>query len=242
MTRWWVAVLILACVVAAALVVVARRSAGPRQGPSSGWPAAGRHLAWQPQPHIIHDFLTGEECDELVSLALAKGMTRNTVSAQDSPQKPSGGRTSHGVFLDAGESPVVDRVLDKASGLLGKPRSHMESLQVLRYEPGQEYADHFDSCMDGCDGGSDIDRYATIVAYLNDVARGGETAFPRQGVQVTPAKGRAVVFFDLTRDGKQVLDASLHRAVPPRSGPKWSAAVWVRATPLAPGSSTIKMS
>jgi prolyl 4-hydroxylase len=83
-------------------------------------------------------------------------------------------------------------------------------------------------------------RMATVLWYLNDVAKGGETTFPqmddaprvsnqracRTGLQVKPEKGKVIIFYSLKADGK--LDPlSLHGACPVVEGVKWAANKWV---------------
>ena len=55
---------------------------------------------------------------------------------------------------------------------------------------------------------------------LNDVERGGRTAFPRAGVAVEPVKGGAAFWFNLKRSGKPDV-ATLHGACPVLLGNKW---------------------
>lgn len=191
-------------------------------------------VRWTPRAIELPGFVSHADCDEIVRLALSQGIARSTV-ADSEGSRVGAVRTSDGTFLDPGAHAVVSRLFDRVARLVGKPRSHMEKLQVLRYRPGQEYKAHHDACMDNCDSGRNMDRYATVVVYLNDVAAGGETEFAKQGgLRVRPRKGHAVLFFNMTRDAARVLDESLHRAEAPAAGEKWSAAVWVRQTPFQP--------
>lgn len=184
-------------------------------------------LTWRNNPIEIRQFVTAEECEIIKALA-SKNLSRSTVvGAQD----PHPSRTSEGTFLNPNVHPVVSNMYDRVSAMLGVPRSHMENLQVLRYKPGQQYYAHHDSCFDGCDNGNNIERYATIIVYLNDDFEGGETEFPEHPISVTPETGKAAVFFNLNRAGTAVLQESLHRAAPPTRGTKWSAAIWVRNKP-----------
>ena len=53
-----------------------------------------------------------------------------------------------------------------------------EDIQVLRYEPGQKYDPHFDYFTDKVNIARGGHRIATVLMYLTDVAKGGETVFP----------------------------------------------------------------
>lgn len=57
-----------------------------------------------------------------------------------------------------------------------------EDIQVLRYEPGQKYEPHYDYFADKVNIARGGHRVATVLMYLTDVAKGGETVFPRAEV------------------------------------------------------------
>ena len=71
----------------------------------------------------------------------------------------------------------------------------------------------------------------TIIIYLNDVATGGQTFFPRvggNGLSVRPQEGRALVFLPADLGG--VIDHRVvHEALPVGAGgPKFIATLWLR--------------
>lgn len=82
-----------------------------------------------------------------------------------------------------------------------------EDFRIARYQPGEHFNYHSDNI-----GGS-VTRVITAQWYLNDVAEGGETEFPWQGVAVQPREGRLML--------APVGWTYLHRGAPPRSGPKY---------------------
>lgn len=53
-----------------------------------------------------------------------------------------------------------------------------EDLQVLRYEHGQKYDAHFDYFHDKVNIARGGHRIATVLMYLSNVTKGGETVFP----------------------------------------------------------------
>lgn len=53
-----------------------------------------------------------------------------------------------------------------------------EDMQVLRYEPGQKYDPHYDYFVDKVNIARGGHRIATVLMYLSDVVKGGETVFP----------------------------------------------------------------
>lgn len=57
-----------------------------------------------------------------------------------------------------------------------------EPIQILRYENGQKYEPHFDFFQDPGNIAIGGHRIATILMYLSDVEKGGETVFPNSPV------------------------------------------------------------
>jgi hypothetical protein len=63
---------------------------------------------------------------------------------------------------------------------------------IARYGPGDACILHVDGqCAVAPQNGL---RLATLVLYLNDVPRGGETWFPLQNIKVKPERGKAIMF------------------------------------------------
>lgn len=57
-----------------------------------------------------------------------------------------------------------------------------EEIQVLRYEEGQKYEPHYDYFVDKVNIARGGHRLATVLMYLTDVEKGGETVFPKAEV------------------------------------------------------------
>jgi hypothetical protein len=57
-----------------------------------------------------------------------------------------------------------------------------EDIQVLRYEHGQKYDPHFDYFADKVNIARGGHRVATVLMYLTNVTKGGETVFPNAEV------------------------------------------------------------
>lgn len=77
-----------------------------------------------------------------------------------------------------------------------------EPIQVLRYENGQKYEPHYDFFQDPVNIASGGHRIATILMYLSDVEKGGETIFPDSPVLLSPNNNRShsgmfVILFEL---------------------------------------------
>lgn len=59
-----------------------------------------------------------------------------------------------------------------------------ESMQVLHYENGQKYEPHFDYFHDKANQIMGGHRVATVLMYLSNVGKGGETIFPNSEVKI----------------------------------------------------------
>ena len=131
--------------------------------------------------------------------------------------------------------PSMRRLREKAAALTAVPEKNFELAQILRYQEGQFYATHNDI------GELDFEAVAgprmfTLFVYLNDVAEGGETAFPRlNNVSARPKKGSAVLWSSVKEEcnffrcGFFKDDRTDHEAKPPISGLKFAMNVWIHA-------------
>ena len=205
-----------------------------------------------PKVFTIPNFLSHDECDALIAAALQEGLQASTVYSggggagrqqQPPKQRDTTTRSSHNTWLTRDTTTLTDRLYQRAApvlklqdeSLLQKPvgddiqaahHSIAESLQVIRYQEGEEYTAHHDFVYPPPLHRYQPTRFATLLLYLNDDYTGGETVFPRavtkdrhDGVRVHPEKGMAVLFYSVLEDGN-VDDRSQHASEPVRSGEK----------------------
>jgi prolyl 4-hydroxylase len=100
-----------------------------------------------------------------------------------------------------------------------------EDLQVVHYETGGYYKDHFDTDFKSMDG----QRIYTFIIALNDDYEGGETEFPILNKKFRLKTGDALFFQNLNNNGSFTPKA-LHGGRPVKSGEKWICNLWIRDT------------
>ncbi|KAG7022241.1 putative prolyl 4-hydroxylase 7 [Cucurbita argyrosperma subsp. argyrosperma] len=119
------------------------------------------------------------------------------------------------------------------------PVDNGEPIQILRYENGQQYVPHFDFFQDPVNVAAGGHRIATVLMYLSNVERGGETVFPDSPVLLSPnancslkpKKGDALLFFSL-HPNVTTDPTSYHGSCPVIEGEKWSATKWIHMLPV----------
>lgn len=187
----------------------------------------------KPIVRVLENMLTADECENLIAEAKPRLQRSQTVDVEGRHQTDER-RTSQGMFFRIGETPLVQRIEQRIADLLAIPVSHGEGLQILHYQPGQEYEPHFDWFDPTQPGFSAVtarggQRIASVVMYLNTPEEGGGTGFPHIGLTVTAMRGSAVYFAYETGD-----QASLHAGLPVIKGEKWIATKWLRERPYQP--------
>lgn len=148
-----------------------------------GTPFAGRaapeRLARYPEIWRARRLVTDAECELLISAA-SGSLNRSGLGVESSKHK--GFRTSRTAWIKCAVLPQLADLTRRVAALLNLPVAAVSMgecedsghLQVVRYQPQQEYGVHHD-----CDGVTR--RYATVLLYLCDVDGGGETHFPVAG-------------------------------------------------------------
>jgi len=216
-----------------------------RGGPSVKFdPTRVTQLSWSPRAFLYKGFLTDEECDHLIILAKDK-LERSLVVDKDSGKAfVNEGRTSSSMFLEPAHDKIVVDIEARISAWTFLPVENGESIQVLRYENGEKYEKHFDFHLNKVRLSKGGHRVATVLMYLSNVTKGGETVFPNsdatlsqpkddswsecahKGYAIKPQKGDALLFFSLHLDATTD-NSSLHASCPVIEGEKWSATKWI---------------
>lgn len=104
----------------------------------------------------------------------------------------------------------------KISNVLNKCDA-IEIPSIILYEPAttpEMFAVHADNWDP-----ESTSRQVSVIAYLNDVEKGGETVFPELGISVPPKAGTLILFPSFF--------THMHKAEPPVSGDKFCVVTWL---------------
>jgi len=189
------------------------------------------------EPRIVSmpHFVTHAQAAHLIALAEKLGFGQSSVLVQGKTPRVIPARTSFSVFLKHAHDAVVRAVEAHAASVVGLPVSHLEPLQVVRYEPGQFYRTHFDAfAPTSPDVRRRGQRAVTIFVYLNDLPpheTGGGTRFANAGVTIRPERGKGVLWYN-TRPNSQAIDErTAHSGEPVHVSRKYGLNIWFRDRP-----------
>lgn len=171
----------------------------------------------------IQGFLSPEQCDHLITIAQNKFERSPVVTGTTTNTSPA--RTSYTHFFNKSQDDIIKAIEHKASQYVKRPVEKLESLQIVRYLPGQEFKAHYDWFQPQFVEINNVQREFTIFVYLNDVEEGGETAFPYLDVEFKPKKGDAVFWENCTSKTTCHEDA-YHQGKPPVRGIKYGLNIW----------------
>ncbi|XP_023743758.1 probable prolyl 4-hydroxylase 6 [Lactuca sativa] len=208
-------------------------------------PSRVTQISWHPRAFLYRNFLTDEECDHLILLAKDKLEKSMVADVQTGKSIESMIRTSSGMFLKKAQDEVIAGIESRISVWTFLPVENGEAMQILHYENGQKYSPHWDYFQDKINQERGGHRIATVLMYLSNVKKGGETIFPhselkesqpkadmdwstcaKTGYAVKPKKGDALLFFNL-HPNATTDPLSLHGSCPVIEGEKWSATKWI---------------
>jgi 2OG-Fe(II) oxygenase superfamily len=197
----------------------------------------------EPPLVVIDNFISPDHCMEIIQSA-KDHLQRSTLGAE---QEHSETRTSTTAWIrDHQCEAPLRRIASAVSRISGVPTTHMENLQVCRYQVGQEFAihtDHLDTFNDLPVRG----RLCTCLIYLQECTEGGATTFPemKAAPDVVPVPGRAVFFWNTMERPGSVNYASdmflnvdmklQHAGMPVDAGEKWICNRWVHPIDIESG-------
>jgi prolyl 4-hydroxylase len=176
-------------------------------------------------PEILHfpALFTAAECAYLVEAAEPMLQPSVVVDAGTGRQIRDPVRTSDGTgFTWPLETLPVHALNRRIAAASGTAPEQGEPLQILRYRPGDQYRTHFDAIP-----GFANQRTHTMLVWLNDAYKGGETDFPTPGLSLRFPAGDAILFRNVGEDGRRD-PAAAHAGLPVTSGEKLIASRWIR--------------
>lgn len=158
-----------------------------------------------PGAFLLHNFLSDQECDELVALTERMGYNPAKVTTYGGKMVSLDTvRKGSRLIWDTQQSwlePLWERLkhhLPDLGNSSFRPSELNNRLRFLKYEPGDYFRPHYDGAY--C-AGPEKRSFMTFIAYLNDVKEGGQTNFFKRSterkpaVSVAPRRGNAIVFF-----------------------------------------------
>jgi len=188
-------------------------------------------IALCPDAEVRHfpAILTESECAYLIAAAEPLLEPNVVVDPRSGQLVPNPIRTSHGAaFPLVDENPAIHALNRRIAAATATDVRAGETLQVLRYEPGQEYRPHVDA-LPGVSAAEQ--RVLTFLVTLNEDFDGGETDFPKLGLRFRGRTGDGLMFRNASSDGRPD-DRLIHAGLPVQRGKKYLASRWIRAAPL----------
>lgn len=165
-----------------------------------------------PDIFTVSNILSPQECAEYIALSESIGYTAAPITTIWGFEMRPDIRNNDRVILDAPEraaflwnriSPYVPANLEGRNAI-----GINERLRFYRYDPGQQFAPHYDGSYRRPNG---EESFLTFMVYLNEGCLGGETRFdlryPYFDITVVPKTGMALCFIHhLRHQGAPVIN------------------------------------
>lgn len=184
-----------------------------------------------PNIWLIRNFLSNDECLHLQDISKEHLQPSKVLDNDTGLPTIKAYRTSRHLFLPLHADTIITRIEARIAALLQIPFEYGDGLQILNYQPGQEYRPHHDYFYAHLSSGQNAlntsgQRVLTLLMYLNTVLSGGETVFPEINLSIKPEKGSVLIFGNLKMDGSPE-PKTLHASLPVLAGEKWVATKWI---------------
>jgi prolyl 4-hydroxylase len=189
-------------------------------------------------PVLYSDIINEEENKHILKLANSKFKPSSTIGGVISNY-----RNSQTAWLPR-DDPTVTSILKRICEVLNYPVENSEGIQVVKYERGGYYKEHYDTYNQNNEISAVFDeqgghRVLNILIYLNENFIGGTTRFPRLDMDITPTKNSGLVFYLLDKQQKKCHPKSLHAGMPVIDGCKIIANIWIRERRFSGYSSSV---
>jgi prolyl 4-hydroxylase len=187
-----------------------------------------------PKIIYIENFITPEQANHL--MAISDQIKRpSTIDTKENPYTlVNNVRSSESAHLGKARDRLVKEIEDSACDFVGLDTRYLEPMQVVVYEKGQKFNEHYDFFgPDSQDIAVRGNRNKTILVYLNDIPpeAGGATIFSKIGLKIQPKAYSAVYFENM--NGSQLDYNTLHAGLELTTDKikKYAINIWFREKP-----------
>jgi len=175
------------------------------------------------------ELMTVEECEYVVGLStriLVRAEVLDRTTGQ--PLQSQVRTNSVAVFWPVHQDLVVHALNLRLAAATGLPWENGELLNVLMYNPGEEYRVHYDFFpVETAKADPSGQRIRTLLVSLDTDFDGGETHFVTAGMKMKGAVGDGLLFHNCDAAGAPD-KSSLHAGLPVTRGRKWLISKWFR--------------
>ena len=176
----------------------------------------------------IDNYLTPEECEEIISIIDSKQLVQSTTLKEIYTAVTSNNRTSKTCHFNEPFNQVIHNLENRICRTICIDSPFSERIQGQKYTVGDEFKVHSD-CFSESIIKSDniIQRTWTFMIYLNDVEEGGYTSFPYAYVSCKPKAGTAIIWNNKNLDDS-INFYSRHCGMPVIKGTKYILTKWFK--------------
>ncbi|HEX6996861.1 MAG TPA: 2OG-Fe(II) oxygenase [Gammaproteobacteria bacterium] len=199
-------------------------------------PAPGFVVHEDPRICAFPGFVSEAVCDWLIERARGRLERARVYDAHRHVDYVDDSRTNSSAVFNVMQADLVHLMVQaRMSVACGQPVAHMEAPTVLHYAVGETIGYHYDF-VDPAHPGYEEEirrfgnRVVTFLVYLNAGYEGGETVFPRLGLEHAGRRGEGLFFVNTLPDGQADV-RTLHSGRPPTRGEKWVFSQFVRDRP-----------
>lgn len=147
---------------------------------------------------FYNNFLTKKECDSIIAMSKDNFVKSQVYSPDNINATVNNNVRSSSSYTITNKDLLVEKIKNKVSELLVIPKENFETLQVQKYEKGQQYYPHYDYIQ-----GMENQRIKTFIIYLNRLNKkdGGCTSFTHYNYKIKPKTGMAICFDNVDSNG-----------------------------------------
>lgn len=173
----------------------------------------------------IDNILSSFECDKLIKYSKNKNFVDSTIF-NNKQNVVDNSRKSKTTWLQLNENEIETKCSQMAKKLTNTNDHNLESMQIVYYTIGGYFNPHHDATKNTNVKTIVTSREYTLLIYLNDVEKGGETVFPYLNLEIKPKKGKGILFRTLD-DNDEIIPESFHGGKPVIKGEKWICNKWI---------------
>jgi len=137
----------------------------------------------------IDNILSSSECDKLIKYSKNKNFSDSTIF-NNTQNVVDNSRKSKTTWIQLNENEIETKCSKMAKQLTNTNDHNLEPMQIVYYTIGGYFNPHHDATKNTNVNTIVTSREYTLLIYLNDVEKGGETVFPYLNLEIKPKKGK----------------------------------------------------